>query len=217
MTGVQTCALPICREEIRAYDRPTDWRHLEGEVSINTLRIEYYLRDGSTLSRRYSLPLFRSRWDSPSDSYESRINRLMNSPQAALDEVEGPKDGSLVHISIWAGDNSTDTSGPIKDAVYAALLADAQAGRLPGFTPFYDQENRVVYLDIHLDLEFRYTWRNEQTGEQEVDYLYRNVQVAASMTATLQALLDAGVLPAELVQSQLPEDMLAGLTIPENV
>lgn len=203
-------------DEIRAFGGRSDWRygHSGEETSISTLHIDYDLKSG-TLTRSYRIPLFRERWDREPNSYEGRINRLINSPETALAQVEGPKDGALVHISVWADSSATDTDGPMKDAIYAAIRADAAAGRLPGYSPFYDERKQTVYLDAVINLEFRYTWTNAYTGEQEVDYLYRDVQVTTAMTATLQALLDTGILSAEQLQTMLPEEALGAITIPE--
>ena len=205
-------------DETRAFDRWGSGRvYLDEETSVSTLHIDYDLKSGGTLTRRYRIPMFRERWDREPNSYEGRINRLINSPETALAQVEGPKDGALVHISVWADSSATDTDGPMKDAIYAAIRADAAAGRLPGYSPFYDERKQTVYLDAVINLEFRYTWTNAHTGEPEVDYLYRDVQVTTAMTATLQALLDTGILSAEQLQTMLPEEALGEIVIPESV
>lgn len=209
-------AIMDSEDEVRAFNGRSDWRygHSGEETSISTLHIDYDLKNG-TLTRSYHIPLFRERWDREPNSYEGRINRLINSPETALAQVESPKDGALVHISVWADSSATDTDGPMKDAIYAAIRADAAAGRLPGYSPFYDERKQTVYLDAVINLEFRYTWTNAYTGEPEVDYLYRDVQVTTAMTATLQALLDTGILSAEQLQTMLPEEALGAITIPE--
>lgn len=213
-------AIMDSEDEIRAFDERATWNYPisdpAGRTVIYTLHIDYYLENGRTLARQYRLPLYRERWDREPDSYEGRIDRLFNSPQVAVDNMKGPENGVLAHISIWAGGSSTDTDGSVKDAIYAAVLEDAEAGRYPGFCPFYDEKNRVVYLDINISLEFRYTWTNENTGEQEVDYQYRDIQVTTSMTSTLQTLIDTGVLPEELIEAQVPEELLTGLSLPDS-
>lgn len=215
--ALQRCLMDS-EDEIRGLGkgdmRRTLWSS-DGSMIGTTLSIDYYLENGKALYREYHILLRQEQWSGGGDSYEARIDHLMNSPQAALDRVTGPKSGTLVHISIWTENGGTDTDGPVKDTIYRALLEDAQAGRLPGYRPFKSQWESMSHLNAGMDLEFRYTYTSERTGEQEVDYLYRNISVSSSMTSTLQALLDAGILSAEQAKKELPTGVLNGLTIPE--
>lgn len=215
--ALQRCLLDS-EDQVRAFSRQGHWSYgpIDATTTVYYLDIDYYLRNGGTLCRSYHIPLYLDRWQGAPDSYEGRIDRLMNSPQAALERVTGPENGTLTHLSVWTDNGGTDTDGPVKETIYAALLEDAQAGRIPGLRPFQSQfESMMTNRPVgHMELEFRYTYTNERTGEELTDYLSKDVTINTSMTSTLQALLDTGVLsPAEA--KELPTGVLNGLTIPE--
>ena len=154
------------------------------------LHLRYYDSDGDTLLyRSYRLPVSEERMETPG-TYEYLLRQLLLDPQVMLSQVELPRGSQILEASVddYGTGSHASCAGETAEAVYQAILRDAEEGRLYGI---YGVETKsypaTVYVRAILD------------DGRDVDNLSVYLELCPTMTHTMDALLDAGLLSAEAV------------------
>ncbi len=203
------------------YDRYYDRGPLGEETSLLYCRLAYELKDGSQLTRIYTLPISRSLL-ADANSYAAALDALVNSPASRLRQVyygqgyaptwgyinvpQDEMDMENWSDSDWERYNDIcDLSSDEAAVLYAALAEDAQAGRwgqkdLMGGRGIEGSGSTVSNGgNVSFELELRPSAAVPDTEEPwSRDYARIFIAYAPEMTATRQALLDLGVPPAVL-------------------
>ena len=177
-----------------AWDADTLSQSDYDDIEPFSLRLTYYLKDGSQLSRSYSLYLRRSELTAPS-SVTARVNALYTCRESVLCRVLGygyehlgdtPR--FLDSYCYYYDDNSGGKDYALTAAqagqVYAALMQDVQDSDNGGSDIFAVQEYQYD-SPIHFSPELYYESTNEK-GRPEVYTLGPNVN--NSTPNTLQVL-----------------------------
>ena len=177
-----------------AWDADTLSRSDYDDIEPFSLRLTYYLKDGSQLSRSYSLYLRRSDLTVPS-SVTARVNALYTCRESVLCRVLGygyehlgdtPRflDSYCYYYDDNAGGKDYALTAAQAEQVYAALMQDVQDSDNGGSDIFAVQEY-LYDSPTHFSPELYYESTNEK-GRPEVYSLGPNVN--NSTPNTLQVL-----------------------------
>ena len=180
------------RDYIRAY--VPDFSEEEGKVFSHILYLNYWLKDGSTLSREYDLWLSRDRMEEEG-TFENLLAAFYRDPAVRARDVTLPKGAELESVDVlcvYAENmyaNTSERAGGDEAArrIYEALQEDAGAGHVPGKDPL---RNLASWRpsEFYLRLNYR-LFEKEIQGYRDQDML---VYLAPSMTNTLDALVELG-------------------------
>ena len=177
-----------------AWDADTLSQSDHDDIEPFSLRLTYYLKDGSQLSRSYSLYLRRSELTAPS-SVTARVNALYTCRESVLRRVLGygcehlgdtPRflDSYCYYYDDNSGGKDYALTAAQAEQVYAALMQDVQDSDNGGSDIFAVQEDQYASpTSFSLELYFEST--NEK-GRPEVYTLAPNVN--GSTPNTLQVL-----------------------------
>lgn len=177
-----------------AWDADTLSQSDHDDIEPFSLRLTYYLKDGSQLSRSYSLYLRRSDLTAPS-SVTARVNALYTCRESVLRRVLGygyehlgdtPRflDSYCYYYDDNSGGKDYSLTAAQAEQVYAALMQDVQDSDNGGSDIFAVQEYQYD-SPIHFSPELYYESTNEK-GRPEVYTLGPNVN--NSTPNTLQVL-----------------------------
>ena len=177
-----------------AWDADTLSQSDHDDIEPFSLRLTYYLKDGSQLSRSYSLYLRRSDLTAPS-SVTARVNALYTCRESVLRRVLGygcehlgdtPRflDSYCYYYDDNSGGKDYSLTAAQAEQVYAALMQDVQDSDNGGSDIFAVQEH-LYDSSISFSLELYYESTNEK-GRPEVYSLGPNVN--NSTPNTLQVL-----------------------------
>ena len=177
-----------------AWDADTLSQSDYADIEPFSLRLTYYLKDGSQLSRSYSLYLRRSELTAPS-SVTARVNALYTCRESVLCRVLGygyehlgdtPRflDSYCYYYDDNSGGKDYALTAAQAEQVYAALMQDVQDSDNGGSDIFAVQEYQYD-SPIHFSPELYYESTNEK-GRPEVYTLGPNVN--NSTPNTLQVL-----------------------------
>ena len=177
-----------------AWDADTLSQSDYDDIEPFSLRLTYYLKDGSQLSRSYSLYLRRSDLTAPS-SVTARVNALYTCRESVLRRVLGygyehlgdtPRflDSYCYYYDDNSGGKDYALTAAQAEQVYAALMQDVQDSDNGGSDIFAVQEH-LYDSPTHFSPELYYESTNEK-GRPEVYSLGPNVN--NSTPNTLQVL-----------------------------
>lgn len=182
------------RDYIRACDPrgPQDG----GDRYNHVLYLEYRLKDGTRLARRYDLWVTEGRAAEPG-TYDSLLAEFYRDPavRRAMVAIPDPE-GTVCSVNMFSDYAGGFVAHPVTEspgdarAVYGALLRDADEGRVPA---------RDVLSDGRLDGTFwlQLEWRAPAENEHGWSYHYKDVYLYPEMTATVDALVGLGYMTEE--------------------
>ena len=174
------------RSAERGYDDTGD------RIGTEYVNLRYYGPDGdSILYRSYRLPLSAERLETPG-TYEYLLQQLLTDPEVRAAQVALPQGSIVVEASMddYANGRHNSCDGDNAEAIYQALLQDAQEGNVYANGLLYqDGETYSASLIIHALVN------NDDVSSSQSVY----VDLTPRMTHTLQALKDAGLLTEEML------------------
>lgn len=176
-----------------AWDADTLSQSDHDDIEPFSLRLTYYLKDGSQLSRSYSLYLRRSELTAPS-SVTARVNALYTCRESVLCRVLGygyehlgdtPRflDSYCYYYDDNSGGKDYALTAAQAEQVYAALMQDVQDSDNGGSDIFAVQEY-LYDSPTHFSPELYYESTNEK-GRPEVYSLGPNVNNSTPNTLQL--------------------------------
>lgn len=163
------------------------------------LDFEYRLTSGKFFSRRYNVPI-PADWAENDMDYDDAVVDFFNDPLVLATQVKRPVGGKLEEVRVagletynggYADYQALDQGRG--QMVYDALLRDAEAGNLRGYTP--GQGEMDWKYTIRVELRFRVPEENGvivgPDGEAAISHYdhYENIALAPTMTETIDALL----------------------------
>ena len=155
----------------------------------------YRLKDGTTLSRRYSLPITRERLTQP-ETYDAKLDTLINSMEMRckrlfMDQPEYQVCDGHVWMD-FGNDNSFGLNDREAATVMEAVRKDALAGSWGEYTWFDDSYADRYAMSIDLNLRTM-PENNGQDRSYENLYLYVNPR----MEYTIAALIGLGIVDSQ--------------------
>ena len=183
------------KDDIRELDRywPADETRDGRELHWEYLNLIYTLTDGSRVQRTYDLPVLEEDL-TDGTSWAGKLSDLVTNPEIAMKTVELPVGAQLTTVDVYPYygdlfDNSLYFEGDDARRIYDALLADAQAGNLAQARTSFDEASLSPVVELYLS----YTLRTMDPFGQTVSSSDgRNVLVYASMSNTMETLMDLG-------------------------
>lgn len=190
-------AIVADRDYIRSYN--PNWDYEEGRVFSHTILLNYRLKDGSSLTRYYSLWLTEDRVKT-AGTYDNLLAAFYQDPQVRLDSVSIPAGTELNEIAVvgnYIKDYSVSTAGNSQEAkrIYAAVQQDAMEGGIPALDVLRYREDMYYYYDRQFRLELEYLIYHDREGAYYGHS--RTVYLIPSMTHTLDTLVELGYLTEE--------------------
>ena len=196
------------------YIRATEenWRYdaavNQNEISLyNYVRLNYYLKDGTSVSRSYHVPMVRSRMEDPS-TYDYQLSQLVNGQLAKskrfhLDDGFIPYNGNLYlevnnYDSVSFGNREAQK---IMDAV-ALDIANGTCGVYTWFENSNYEFSHALDYAMDLSVEFRKPVTVD-SGETRYNYDGISIRVRPEMTNTVNALLNLGLVDKGSLKTRL--------------
>ena len=161
----------------------------EGISNYNTVRLTYHLKNGSTVTRRYGVPITADRL-TQAGTYDSALDQLVNgtamkAKRFHLDDGYKADNGYLYLESRQDGGVTFGTHEAM--VIHEAVKKDIAAGTC-GIYNWFDNGRAGQYA-MELSLDFRIDEKREN-GATYNYYDNINVAVYPAMTHTVQALLE---------------------------
>ena len=166
-------------------------RNKERYETTSYFYLRYYDPDGDTLLyRSYRLPISEERMETPG-TYEYLLRQLLLDPQVMLSQVELPQGCQIMEASVddYGTGSYANCSEQEAQAIYQAILQDAGEGNLYGIETIRSGQGYPAAVHIRAIVDDGY----------DVDNQSIYLELAPTMTHTIDALLDAGLLSAEAV------------------
>jgi len=174
------------------------------EIQWTNVRFRYTMKDGSALERLYVLPVSLVRMSDP-ETYDAKIKAIAEDPEALIATVSIPEGAEISYANLEGQNNHTGDweswgiTPDVSKTVYAALLRDAKEGNFFMDADFYYMwdANLGVLPDgetFNRDVMFTIGYRIESNRYGNI-YL----RLQPTMTHTLNALVDAGVITREII------------------
>ena len=167
-------------------------RNKERYETTSYFYLRYYDPDGDTLLyRSYRLPISEERMETPG-TYEYLLRQLLLDPQVMLSQVELPQGCEILEASVddYGTGSYANCSEQEAQAIYQAILQDAGEGNLYGIETIRSGQGYPAAVHIRAIVDDGY----------DVDNQSIYLELAPTMTHTIQALLDANLLSAEAVE-----------------
>ena len=167
-------------------------RNKERYETTSYFYLRYYDPNGDTLLyRSYRLPISEERMETPG-TYEYLLRQLLLDPQVMLSQVELPQGCEILEASVddYGTGSYANCSEQEAQAIYQAILQDAGEGNLYGIETIRSGQGYPAAVHIRAIVDDGYDEDNQSI------YL----ELAPTMTHTIQALLDANLLSAEAVE-----------------
>ena len=160
-----------------------------------SLWLQYYLKDGSQLSRVYHLPVLASRMED-ANTYDGKLYRLVNSDAALEQEIKIPEGSNLMQVNVYASGNFVEDGGD-SQRLYEAILQDAREGHIR--TSYYgfpwQEEETVEWYDVEMEI----LYNTPSDGASNTGG--NSVSLRSSMTHTMDALVEEGYFTTEEMNS----------------
>ena len=202
-----------------------DYSDMPAEGQFNTICFTYTLKDGSALQRRYQVPILHGSDTAPATSLEGRLLALLRDPELMMECYFGNTE------YLRAGGARLDVFNPNTrkmdilyiedqaqlDALYEAVVADMEAGRLgirylSDFDPA--RQNNCAVNDLRLDM--LYTATDSVTGKEFLESRNINITIQFTATETLRVLAEIGAFTElQTLISQAQSDNDSGYYTPE--
>ena len=163
----------------------------------NTVRVNYYLKNGTSVSRRYSIPIVRSRLEDP-DTYDYALNRMVNG-QNARNERFHLNDGFVAmngYLYLEALDDGSISFGNREAQQIMAAVANDIANGTCGVYNWFESNNYQFShaMDYALDLSIEFQKPVVlASGQNTTDYDSISIRVRPEMDHTVNALLQLGL------------------------
>ena len=175
------------------YENDYDYTSM-GVDTVSTLRLEYQLKNGLTLSRYYSVPMSRERMEEPG-TCEYLMDRLVNSETMKMRRLHLGDSRYTVEGGYCspAFSDSADLGSREAEEILSAVGQDLAEGTW-GECDWFNDRDGLEY-DLYLELRFEM-----KTGsESRTDWI--TIDVRPEMTHTVACLLELGLVTQEdLVQ-----------------
>lgn len=173
----------------------------------NTVRVNYYLKNGTSVSRRYSIPIVRSRLEDP-DTYDYALDRMVNGQNSRnkrfhLNDGFIPMNG---YIYLEAGDEGHHSFGDREARqIMAAVANDIANGTCGVYNWFesnhYDYSYAMDYaLDLGIEFQKPVVLAD---GQNSTDYDSISIRVRPGMDHTVNALLQLGLADQDSLKTRL--------------
>ena len=169
------------------FDQPYDESYYVSRY--NSFNLTYTLKNGTTVYRRYGVPLTRERVETPG-TYDCLLNELVNSEAMKTKRLHHGDESFALNSAYFYGYDGYDFSTREADQVYDAVYADLLAGNWGNYDFFETSDGG--YYDMQLEFNFL---RTEEKHDRYYDYI--SVRLHPGMTNTVGCLLDLGVITAE--------------------
>jgi len=185
------------------------------EVSMyNYVRINYYLKNGTSVYRRYDVPMVRTRMQSPG-TYDYALSTLINSEAMKskrfhLNDGYAP-DGGYLYLETGRDSGGTNFGNREAAQIMNAVAKDIAAGTCGVYRWFEDGNPAYAPgTDYALDLgiEFRKPIVTA-SGQAAYEHDHINIRVRPEMTNTVNALLELGLVTKDTLKTRAelyPED-----------
>lgn len=184
------------------------WVNTDGEYTRwASFSFTYWLKNGSTVSRYYYLPLTGSRMEDP-DTYDSKFYAIVSSPEVLIASVTVPEDAEIVSLYLEGYNaemdcyESVDLDRTAWETVYSALRRDAGEGNFVAQDAFYfgnlkemAEKEEGFFHEAYLYVDYR-LFDAEWDG---YDYGHITVQLQPTMQHTLKALVAVGALDQKTI------------------
>ena len=167
-------------------------RNKERYETTSYFYLRYYDPDGDTLLyRSYRLPVSEERMETPG-TYEYLLRQLLLDPQVMLSQVELPQGCEILEATVddYGTGSYASCAEQEAQAIYQAILQDAGEGNLYGIETIRSGQGYPAAVHIRAIVDDGY----------DVDNQSIYLELAPTMTHTIQALLDANLLSAEAVE-----------------
>lgn len=177
-------------------------RDKERYEATSYLHLRYYGLNGDTLLyRSYRLPVSEERMETPG-TYEYLLRQLLLDPQVMLSQVELPQGCQILEASVddYSTGSYASCAQEEAEAIYQAILQDAEEGKLYGMETIRSGQGYPATVYIRAIVDDGYDVDNQSV------YL----ELAPTMTHTIDALVEAGLLSAGTVAEW---DQELGLTV----
>ena len=175
-----------------------DWRHdaIMNETTAsayNSVQIQYFMKDGTTVSRRYSVPMKAERI-ARGDTYDAMLDALINGDALKARRFHLDDDATVSggHIYLDVGENVGGTSFGNREAqrIHEAVRRDVAAGTCGSHRWFGEDYSERYAMNLELEFQRQRTLENGQNSNYH-DYI--NVFVYPEMTHTILALRELGL------------------------
>jgi len=191
----------------------TSMREADNVSLSNTVRFQYYLKDGTRVIRRYYVPMVRTRMQTPG-TYDYLLDTLVNSDAMKAERFH--LDGKYVPDSgyiYFEAPNTDSISFGNREAgvIMAAVEQDISSGACGNYDWFDQSRGGDYAMDLSVDFLMETKTDN---GETHNRYDSINIRVNPAMTHTVNALLalDLAVPEALVTRAELyPEKYLADM------
>lgn len=182
----------LVNQQKRAQQNRND-RYFEtnGKVAFAYLTLDYQLKSGLHVQRRYNLYLSEDVMALDPDSYDAAIDELVNSPAMRQRRIHAD-DGAKVTggwVNSYNG-NGFDLNEREAQALLDALKQDAAEGTW-GTYDWFDRDYEMAYA-VDLDLEFQIV---DSDGRTHYDYI--NIVIWPEMKHLTSKLLELGLIKSE--------------------
>ena len=194
---IRAVHLAIAEDADYIIDMDENWHYLDAiddELSTqNSVRLIYHLKNGTTVTRRYNVPVSADRL-AQEDTYDFALDRLVNSDTLKAKRFhlyDGYKaDNGHLYLDARTGEGSVVFGTKEALVIHEAVKRDVAAGTC-GTYDWFDQSRAGQYA-IDLNLDF-YTDEKRDNGATYSYYDSINVAVYPGMTHTVEALLSLGL------------------------
>lgn len=183
-------------DKLEKADRGT-WEYGYDDSSVN-LRLDYSMKDGSEVERRYDvIPISRADLDDP-DSFAARLLAFLEEPEIMWKNYltwgwSGTPEGlSAVGGSIrnYGTDESLSLKYEEAQTLWRAIQEDINAGRYHRYL-FYGEAGPST-RDIQINLDLYGVRVDEETGENVSDSTNLYIMLQPSATSTMEAMEKMG-------------------------
>ena len=166
---------------------------LDRVATHNSVRFVYELKNGATVSRRYTVPMTVTRLQDET-TYDYALDRLVNSTAAKekrfhLNSEYAPYGGNLYLEKRTDGGVSFGNREAL--TILDAVRQDVAAGTCGNYDWFYRTYGGAYAMDLSLEFQDQ---RVDSNGNDYTDYDYIGITVWPAMTYTVSALLELGLL-----------------------
>lgn len=191
-----------------------NWTHsneegLENISMYNTVRLNYYLKNGTSVSRRYQIPIVQSRLEEPG-TYDYALNQLVNGRNAKntrfhLNDGFVPSNG-YIYLEM-TGEGSVSFGNREAQQIMEAVAKDIANGTCGEYSWFEGYSYAVDYaLDLQIEFEKPYV---TASGQNSTQYDSISICVRSGMEHTVNALIRLGLADREDLKTYLelyPQD-----------
>ena len=208
----------------RLLDQRNRWaENWEGNYQVAGtagIRLNYRLKNGSSLGRTYSVPFTQEEIETPG-TFAYRLNRLVNDPEMVkrsylspngqpLPRTAKPIDGYLYNYrrDYWE-DRENDLTDLQLEELWAAFMEDLNAGRVRRYLLDNRERQENCYVDNDISFEVAMTYDSNPRNPASVTYsspdsdvFHVEVTPQKSMTSLLSAIHRLGL--DQLLEEQRP-------------